>query len=204
MIVSIAVIHILPNGPLTRIPWDFRRYLSNTQARPWPMKNVVIAITDRRRLSAYIVTMWKRVDMKNVARMWMGRPNFANGPDQYRNGSCYQSLSQELEVISHPHHLSSAQSVRLTHLVIPLSPELVQGRRLDEPPIRYPRPFFIHVIPDPNHDKGHQVCSRLEPKYHPKRERPSEECPHDHPIDPIVTGENFNPIHKTWVIPHIH
>jgi len=72
------------------------------------MKNVVIAMIDRRRFRAYIVTMWKRVDMKNVARMWIGRPNLANGPDQYRNGSCYQSLSQELEPMIHPHHLSSA------------------------------------------------------------------------------------------------
>jgi len=60
------------------------------------MKNVAIAITDRRRLRAYMVTMWNRVDMKKVARIWIGRPNLWNGPDQYRNGSCHQSMLQRV------------------------------------------------------------------------------------------------------------
>lgn len=52
------------------------------------MKNVVIAITDKRRLRVYIVTMWNNVDMKNVARIWIGRPYLSKGIDQNKNGSC--------------------------------------------------------------------------------------------------------------------
>jgi hypothetical protein len=62
------------------------------------MKNVVIAVTETRRLRAYIVTMWNRVDMKKVARMCMDRPNRSNGPDQYRNGSCPSATSAQLDI----------------------------------------------------------------------------------------------------------
>jgi len=57
------------------------------------MKNIEMATTDVWRLRVYMVTMWKRADMKKVDRIWTGRGRFENGLDQKRRGSYNQPRS---------------------------------------------------------------------------------------------------------------
>ena len=83
--------------------------------------------------------------------------------------------------------------------MISLSPELVEGGRLEDPPIRHPRPFLIHIIPDPDRDERSEIRAHLEPKYHAQAITPCEECPSYHPIDPKLTSEGLDPIDEIGV-----